>query len=228
MRAPVPAPAPSTRRRRRARTGGPLAAVLGALVLAGAAAFGATGSATAQPAPVELIRNGDFTGPLARGWSCEGEFVELERGVEGRPSADSYASCTQTVTVVPGTYYPFYAYVSGAYTFVTISDTGLGKGVETLWANGPEEKALATTIRVGDVREVRITFHGWYGQAPYRVSRVSMIGPMYPSGCESPTPGPTSTPGSPAPTSTKPCLPRPTTPPTGPGLPTPPPATTGA
>ncbi|MEV6979000.1 hypothetical protein [Kitasatospora sp. NPDC093806] len=194
------------RRARHAGAGGPLGAALGVLLLVGTAAAAATGSATAQPAPVEWIKNGDFSGPLERGWSCEGEFVQTAgQGVEGRPGGQSYAGCTQTVPVVPGTSYPFFARVSGAYAFVTVSGTGTGSGEETLWAPGPGEATLFTTLVIGDSHEVRVTFHGWYGQGPYQVSRVSMIGPMYPSGCESPTP----TPGTPAPTSTKPCMPRP-------------------
>ncbi|MER5352305.1 hypothetical protein ABT093_18495 [Kitasatospora sp. NPDC002551] len=204
-------------RPRHAYGGGRLGAVLGALALAGTAALAANGSATAQPAPLDWIKNGDFRYPLALGWSCDGEFVQTDLGVEGRPSGQDYAGCSQSVTVVPGTAYAFSAYVSGAYTFATISGTGTGTGEVTLWADGPETKSLATTLTIGNVHEVTVTFHGWYGQAPYRVSRVSMIGPMYPNECATATP----TPGVPAPTSTQPCLPRPTTPPTGPGVPTP-------
>ncbi|MFB7470155.1 hypothetical protein [Kitasatospora sp. NPDC056184] len=204
-------------RPRHAHRGSTLGAALGALLLAGTAALAAHGSATAQPAPLEWIKNGDFRHPLALGWSCEGEFVQTDRIVEGRPSGQDYAGCTQTVPVVADTSYTFSASMSGAYTFVTISGTGTGTGEVTLWEDGPSWKSLGTTLVIGKSSAVEVTFHGWYGQAPYRVSHVSMIGPMYPSGCEFPTP----TPGVPAQTSTKPCMPRPTTPPSGPGVPTP-------
>ncbi|MER7708118.1 hypothetical protein ABTX81_35170 [Kitasatospora sp. NPDC097605] len=208
----------SSRPRPRHARGAPLGAGLTAVVLAGTAALAAHGSATAQPAPLDWIKNGDFSGPLERGWSCRGEFVRTDQGIEGRPDGQDYAGCTQTVTVVPGTRYAFSARMSGAYTFVTVSGTGTDTGEVTLWDNGPASKSLATTLVIGDVHEVTVTFHGWYGQGPYQVQRVSMIGPMYPNECDFPTP----TPGSPAPTSTKPCMPRPTTPPSsGPGVPTP-------
>ncbi|GAA1401781.1 hypothetical protein GCM10009639_44550 [Kitasatospora putterlickiae] len=211
MRSHRPRPRP-----RHAAGARPLGAAAGALVLAAAAALAANGSATAQPAPLDWIKNGDFSGPLARGWNCQGEFVQTDQGVEGRPSGQDYAGCSQTVTVVPGTRYSFSAYMSGPYTFATISDPGTGTGDVILWDNGPNWKSLATTVLIGDnVHQVTVAFHGWYGQDPYRISRVSMIGPMYPDNC------PTPTPGTPAPTSTEPCLPRPTTPPSSPGVPLP-------
>lgn len=209
MRAPT--------RPRHAHRGSPLGAALGALVLAGTAALAVNGSAAAQPAPLEWIMNGDFRHPLALGWSCDGEFVQTGQVVEGRPSGQNYAGCSQTVSVVAGTRYSFSAYMAGAYTFATISGTGTGSGQVTLWADGPNWKSLATTLTIGNVNTVTVTFHGWYGQAPYQVGRVSMIGPMYPDECATITP----TPGSPAPTSTKPCMPRPTTPPSSPAAPTP-------
>ncbi|MFF2350524.1 hypothetical protein ACFVVL_12145 [Kitasatospora sp. NPDC058115] len=214
MRSPRPGSRPGPRH---ARAASPLGAALGVLLLAGTAALAANGAATAQPAPLDWIKNGDFRYPLALGWNCQGEFVQNGQTVEGRPSGTDYAGCTQSVTVVPGTRYQFSAYMSGPYTFVTISGTGTGTGEVTLWDSGPAMKSLATTLQIGDSQQVTVTFHGWYGQAPYQVSRVQMIGPMYPNECEFPTP----TPGVPAPTSTKPCMPRPTTPPTGPGVPTP-------
>ncbi|MFE6748547.1 hypothetical protein ACFVGM_22040 [Kitasatospora purpeofusca] len=203
-------------RPRRALGGNPFGAVLGALVLAGAAAAAANGSAAAQPAPVEWIKNGEFRDPLARGWTCEGEFTQTDRGVEGRPGEQSYAGCTQRVPVVAGTRYSFSASMAGAYTFVTVSGTGTGSGAVTLWADGPNWRSLATTLVIGNSREVTVTFHGWYGQGPYQVNRVSMIGPMYPDECATPSPAP-SVPGPsvPAPASTPPCLPRPADPPTG-------------
>ncbi|CAN3985082.1 hypothetical protein [Kitasatospora purpeofusca] len=198
-------------RPRHALGGNPRGAALGALVLAGAAAVAVNGSAVAQPAPVEWIKNSEFRDPLARGWSCEGEFTQTDRGVEGRPGEQSYAGCTQKVAVVAGTSYSFAASMAGAYTFVTVSGTGTGSGEVTLWADGPNWRSLATTLAIGNSHEVTVTFHGWYGQGPYQVNRVSMIGPMYPNECASPSP----TPGVPAPTSTRPCLPRPVAPPTG-------------
>ncbi|MFF2662705.1 hypothetical protein ACFVUH_35765 [Kitasatospora sp. NPDC058032] len=209
-------------RPRHAHRGSSVGAALGALVLAGTAALTAHGTATAQPAPLDWIQNGNFRHPLSLGWNCQGEFVQTGQIVEGRPSGTDYAGCTQTVPVVPGTRYQFSAYMSGPYTFVTISGTGTDTGEVTLWDSGTTFKSLATTLLIGDSRQVTVTFHGWYGQGPYQVSQVQMIGPIYPSECEFPTP----TPGVPAPTSTKPCMPRPSTPPTGPGVPTPTPTPT--
>ncbi|MGW4895251.1 hypothetical protein ACWEQL_23715 [Kitasatospora sp. NPDC004240] len=190
---------------------GPFGAAVGtlsALVLAGTAALatgGSAASAAAQPRPVEWVRNGDFQAPLAGSWTCDGDVTQLGRTVEGRPGAYDHAGCSQKVQVVSGATYDFSAYVSGAYSFVGVSGTGTGTGEVSLWANGPDGSALHASVAVGDVREVTVRFHGWYGQAPYRISRISLSGPRYPNPCVTvtPTPGPT-------PTTT--CLPPPAAP----------------
>ncbi|MFJ9693942.1 hypothetical protein [Kitasatospora sp. NPDC101183] len=207
-------------RARRAVGGSPFGAALGALVLAATAVLSLNVSATAQPAPLDWIKNGTFRDPLALGWSCDGEFVQTGQVVEGRPTGQNYAGCTQTVPVVPRTRYDFSAYMSGSYTFVTITGTGTGTGEVTRWADGPNWKSLYVDLEIGDVRDVTVTFHGWYGQGPFQVNRVWMIGPIYHNDCEFPT----AAPGSPTP-SASPCMPFPSGPPSSPGGPTPPPPT---
>ncbi|MED7951126.1 hypothetical protein PUR61_08275 [Streptomyces sp. BE20] len=202
----------SRSRSRHAHGGSPIGAALGALVLAGAAAFAAGSSASAQPAPLEWIRNGDFGSPLPHGWSCDGDVVQLARGVEGRPGSHDYAGCFQKVAVVAGTSYDFSAYVSGAYAFVRITGTGTGTGEVQLWADGAADwTGLRANVAIGNSHEVTVHFHGWYGQGPYRISRISLIGPMYPDPCATATPGPSGTPT---------CLPRPVAPSGGPEAPT--------
>ncbi|MCM2387185.1 hypothetical protein [Streptomyces albipurpureus] len=192
----------------------PLAAALGALALTGTAALFAGGSAVAQPAPVEWVRNGDFGSPLTNGWTCNGDVARLNQAVEGRPSEHDRAGCSQKVWVVPGTTYEFSAYVSGAYAFAGISGTGTGSGEVSLWATGSNGSGLRKTVAIGNVQEVTVHFHGWYGQAPYQISRISLIGPRYPDPCATVTP-------SPDPTGTPTCLPPPVAPPGIPDTPRP-------
>ncbi|KQV14523.1 MULTISPECIES: hypothetical protein [unclassified Kitasatospora] len=136
----------------------------------------------------------------------------LGAAVEGHPGGHDYAGCSQKVSVVAGTSYDFSAYVSGAYAFVRVTGTGTGSGEVQLWANGPDWTGLRTTVAVGNVHVVTVHFHGWYGQDRYRISRISLVGPMYPDPCATATAGPTSTPT---------CLPRPVAPSSAPDSPHP-------
>lgn len=190
------------------------AALLGAVALTGVAALASGGSAVAQPAPVEWIRNNDFRSPLATSWSCDGNVVRLDQAVEGRPGEYDRAGCSQKVPVVAGTTYEFSANVSGAYAFVSVSGTGTGSGEVSLWATGSHWSGLRGTVAIGNVNEVTVRFHGWYGQAPYQISRISLVGPRYPDPCATVTP-------SPEPTGSPTCLPPPVAPPSVPDTPRP-------
>ncbi|MFI5530652.1 hypothetical protein ACIA8O_19140 [Kitasatospora sp. NPDC051853] len=169
------------------------AVLFGALALTATATLVSGGPAVAQPPPLEWVRNGDFHDPLAAGWSCTGSVTVTDRIAEGRPGGQDYAGCSQKVSVVPRTGYDLSAQVSGSYAFVTVSGTGTGSGEVTRWADGPGWSGLFGTVEIGDVNEVTVTFHGWYGQGPYQVGRVSLVGPRYPNSCATASAGPTAT-----------------------------------
>ncbi|BAJ32837.1 MULTISPECIES: hypothetical protein [Kitasatospora] len=174
--------------RHRARGAGPLRAVLTAVLLAGTTVLAAQGSAAAGPAPREWVADGRFAAPLAEHWTCTGDVRQLGPGlVEGRPGAYDFAGCVQRLPM--GGKYDLTAVVSGAYAFVGVSDGTTGPGTH-LWSNDPETRVLRATIDVPAGAEVY--FHGWYGQGPYQVSYVSLVGPIVPDPCStwSPTPTP--------------------------------------
>ncbi|MFJ8042455.1 hypothetical protein ACIRBX_18385 [Kitasatospora sp. NPDC096147] len=179
------------------------AALLGALALTApaTAALLAGGSAAAQPPPREWVAGGEFDSPLSDHWSCTGEVTVTDGSAEGRPGSHDLAGCSQRVPVPSNARYDLSAVVSGAYAFVTVSGTGTGSGAVTLWADGPDRTTLSGSVEVGATDGVTLTFHGWYGQGPFRIDRVSLTGPRYPDVCFTPTgPWPPSPSPSPSPT----------------------------
>ncbi|MFC8721314.1 hypothetical protein [Kitasatospora sp. NPDC057198] len=167
MRAPV-----SHRRHHRQRERAPLGALASFALLTATAGFALLGTGSAA-ATQEAVRDGSFLRPLTDNWTCDGDVRRLAQGVEGRPGGFDFAGCSQQVEVRPYTTYDLTADVSGAYAFVGVS----GGEVENtyLWANGAERTRLHTVVRTGGTtRTLTVYFHGWYGQGPYQVQRVSL------------------------------------------------------
>ncbi|GAA2090973.1 hypothetical protein GCM10009759_15040 [Kitasatospora saccharophila] len=159
---------------RRQRERLPLGTLATAALLTATGGFVLFGPGSAQAAQ-ETVRDGSFARPLPDNWTCEGDVRRLDQGqgVEGRPGGYDYAGCTQQVTVKPYTSYDLTADVSGAYAFVGV--TGGEAETTYLWANGPERTGLHTVVRTGGTtRTLTVYFHGWYGQGPYQVRRVSL------------------------------------------------------
>ncbi|MFD7733043.1 hypothetical protein ACFV6F_21960 [Kitasatospora phosalacinea] len=167
MRAPV-----SHRHRHRHRGRVPLGALASFALLTATAGFALLGTGSAAAAQ-EAVRDGSFLRPLTDNWTCGGDVSRLAQGVEGRPGGYDFAGCSQQVEVRPYTTYDLTADVSGAYAFVGV--TGDGAESTYLWANGPEPTRLHTVVRTGGTtRTLTVYFHGWYGQGPYQVRRVSL------------------------------------------------------
>ncbi|MEE1822189.1 hypothetical protein PUR61_08270 [Streptomyces sp. BE20] len=178
------------------------------LGLAAALALGgstlAPAASAASPLPnVELIVNGRFDSyPWI--WDCEANAsrstVPHQHHITGRPTATSYAGCTQKVRVQPDSRYTLNASVRGSYAFVGASGAG-GESAAT-WSNESEWNTLTVEVATGpDTTELTVYFHGWYEQAPFSVRGVSFVGPgIPPSPCGEPDPQTASPgPGSPSP-----------------------------
>ncbi|MGW4645923.1 hypothetical protein [Kitasatospora sp. NPDC004289] len=178
------------------------AALLGAVALA-LVGLVTVVPAAAEPPRQQVVRNGDFAEPLSSGWSCTGDVTLTDRIVEGRPGPHEQAGCTQAVRVVPGSTYELTAEVSGSYAFVTVE--GVPKvpdGKVTRWADGPGWTTLTATVSVVAVNQVILSFHGWYGQGPFRIGRIAMTDVTAPGACVLTTPAwpPSPTVSSPRPT----------------------------
>ncbi|QKW23364.1 hypothetical protein HUT16_33565 [Kitasatospora sp. NA04385] len=199
MRAPVLRRHRPRSRSRRAGDGLPVAAVLGAVALAAATTLGLGGSASAEPPRIEVIGDGTFTAaPAHTGtpehWLCQDD-VSLHddpadgRRLEGSPTPDDTAWCVQRVTVLPNSTYTLSASVRGSYVFLGTEGGAPGETVQN-WTNGPDWKVLGLTVTTGpETTSLVVRLHGWYGQAPYQVRWVSMVGPgVLPSWCVPPSP----------------------------------------
>ncbi|MGW4803246.1 hypothetical protein [Kitasatospora sp. NPDC004272] len=203
-------------RSRRAGDGLPAAAAIGAVALAATATLGLGGPASStEPPRIEVLGNGTFTAPLEytgtpTGWLCQQNVLRSYnqyRGywLEGSPAADELAWCTQRVAVLPNSTYTLSADVRGPYVFLGTEGGGPGETVQS-WSNDPDWNLLTVTVTTGpDASSLLVRLHGWYGQAPYQVKRVSMVGPgVLPTWCAPRSPGSSpSTPPPSAPPSTR-------------------------
>ncbi|BAJ32836.1 MULTISPECIES: hypothetical protein [Kitasatospora] len=211
----------------------PLGAVAATALLLATGGFAALGSGSAQAAQ-EVVRDGSFLQPLADNWTCAGDVSRTGQGIEGRPGGFDFAGCTQQVEVKPYTTYDLTADVSGAYAFVGVT----GGEFETVsqWADGPEQTRLHAVVSTsGTTHTLTVYFHGWYGQGPYQVRRVSLYDsstslPACPDMTGMPPSSPRQSPPTPSrtstPTSLAPALAQ--TIPPSPGASSPPPPTSAA
>ncbi|MFF4344941.1 chitinase [Kitasatospora sp. NPDC001540] len=191
MRALPPRPQP-VRRPGRALLAGLVAASTG---LAGLLMAG-TGTATADVAPnVNVIANGDFSaGNHISPWTCGPTVTAVDNAatgwdLQGSPAGTDYANCSQSVTVLPNSTYTLSAVVQGGYVFAGV--TGTGGTDPSTWSSNSGWNTLSSTFTTGaSTTSVSVWFHGWYGQTPFTVDKVSLVGPG--TGA-SPSPSPTGT-----------------------------------
>ncbi|MFD8594986.1 carbohydrate binding domain-containing protein [Kitasatospora sp. NPDC059646] len=186
------APARTTRRpRARHRDGLPIGIAAGALALA-AAGIGPAAPATAALPTVDVVVNGHFDqGNRMTAWSCDpGQVLPPSDAfgqLAGHPTDTGTAGCTQTVNVEPNSSYRLSARVSGPYVFAGV--TGSGTTDLTLWSNQADWNVLSGTVTTGpDTRALKVYFHGWYQQGPYRISSFELWGPGQPRNSCVPTP----------------------------------------
>ncbi|MFG2698674.1 chitinase [Kitasatospora sp. NPDC048407] len=161
-----------------------------------------TGTGTATAADVDVIRNGDFSaGDHITPWACGPTVTAVNNSttgwdLQGTPAGSDYANCSQQVAVLPNSTYTLSAVVQGSYVF--LGATGTGGTDPSTWSSNTGWNTLSSTFTTGaGTTSVQVWFHGWYGQPPYLVDKVSMVGP----GTGSPSPsssGPTSVSPSPS------------------------------
>ncbi|QKW19565.1 chitinase [Kitasatospora sp. NA04385] len=177
MRAPQPRP------HRRPRTGRALLAglVAASTGLAGLLMAG-TGTATAAAPNVNVVANGDFSaGNHISPWTCGPTVTAVNNAatgwdLQGSPAGTDYANCSQSVTVLPNSTYTLTATVQGSYVFAGV--TGTGGTDPSVWSSNSGWNNLTSTFTTGaSTTSVSVWFHGWYGQTPFTVDKVSLVGP---------------------------------------------------
>nr|WP_203587343.1 glycoside hydrolase family 18 protein [Actinospica acidiphila] len=147
-----------------------------ALPLAGA------GQATA--ADVNNAKNAGFESGLS-GWTCSansGAVVSSPvhggtAALKATPAGQDNARCSQTVAVRPDSTYRLTGWVRGGYAYLGVTGTGT-TDVSTWTPDSSAWKQLSTSFSTGsNTTSVTVYTHGWYGQQPYYVDDLSVLGP---------------------------------------------------
>ncbi|MFF7318185.1 chitinase [Streptomyces albogriseolus] len=155
-----------------------------ALVSALALALPLAGAGLATAADVNNAKNAGFESGLS-GWTCSansGSVVSSPvhggaAALKATPAGQDNARCSQTVAVRPNSTYQLTGWVQGGYTYLGVTGTG-ATDVSTWTPDSSTWKQLSTSFSTGSsTTSVTVYTHGWYGQQPYYVDDVSVLGP---------------------------------------------------
>lgn len=155
-----------------------------ALVSALALALPLAGAGQATAADVNNAKNAGFESGLS-GWTCSansGSVVSSPvhggaAALKATPAGQDNARCSQTVAVRPNSTYQLTGWVQGGYTYLGVTGTG-ATDVSTWTPDSSTWKQLSTSFSTGsNTTSVTVYTHGWYGQQPYYVDDVSVLGP---------------------------------------------------
>ncbi|MFI9312898.1 chitinase [Streptomyces althioticus] len=165
-----------------------------ALVSALALALPLAGAGQATAADVNNAKNAGFESGLS-GWTCSansGAVVSSPvhggaAALKATPAGQDNARCSQTVAVRPDSTYRLTGWVQGGYAYLGVTGTGT-TDVSTWTPDSPTWKQLSTSFSTGsNTTSVTVYTHGWYGQQPYHVDDVSVLGPDGGGGDPEPT-----------------------------------------
>ncbi|MDN3269896.1 glycoside hydrolase family 18 protein [Streptomyces sp. MA15] len=163
------------------RGGRPWAA---ALVSALALALPLAGAGQATAADVNNAKNAGFESGLS-GWTCSANSGSVvpspvhggSAALKATPAGQDNARCSQTVAVRPDSTYRLSGWVRGGYAYLGVTGTGT-TDVSTWTPDSTSWKQLSTSFSTGaGTTSVTVYTHGWYGQQPYYVDDVSVLGP---------------------------------------------------
>ncbi|MEV5465468.1 glycoside hydrolase family 18 protein [Streptomyces griseoincarnatus] len=155
-----------------------------ALVSALALALPLAGAGQATAADVNNAKNAGFESGLS-GWTCSansGSVVSSPvhggaAALKATPAGQDNARCSQTVAVRPNSTYQLAGWVQGGYAYLGVTGTGT-TDVSTWTPDSSAWKQLSTSFSTGsNTTSVTVYTHGWYGQQPYHVDDVSVLGP---------------------------------------------------
>ncbi|MEU0912364.1 glycoside hydrolase family 18 protein [Streptomyces althioticus] len=155
-----------------------------ALVSALALALPLAGAGQATAADVNNAKNAGFESGLS-GWTCtanSGAVVSSPvhggaAALKATPAGQDNARCSQTVAVRPNSTYRLTGWVQGGYSYLGVTGTGT-TDVSTWTPDSSAWKQLSTSFSTGsNTTSVTVYTHGWYGQQPYYVDDVSVLGP---------------------------------------------------
>ncbi len=97
--------------------------------------------------------------------------------LKATPAGQDNARCSQTVAVRPNSTYRLTGWVQGGYAYLGVTGTGT-TDVSTWTPDSSTWKQLSTSFSTGaNTTSVTVYTHGWYGQQPYYVDDLSVLGP---------------------------------------------------
>ncbi|MFJ8183299.1 chitinase [Streptomyces sp. NPDC096105] len=155
-----------------------------ALVSAMALALPLAGAGQATAADVNNAKNAGFESGLS-GWTCSANSGSVvpspvhggSAALKATPAGQDNARCSQTVAVRPDSTYRLSGWVRGGYAYLGVTGTGT-TDVSTWTPDSTSWKQLSTSFSTGaGTTSVTVYTHGWYGQQPYYVDDVSVLGP---------------------------------------------------
>ncbi|CAL9550731.1 Exochitinase 1 [Streptomyces sp. enrichment culture] len=155
-----------------------------ALVSALALALPLAGAGQATAADVNNAKNAGFESGLS-GWTCSANSGAVvpspvhggSAALKATPAGQDNARCSQTVAVRPNSTYQLTGWVQGGYAYLGVTGTGT-TDVSTWTPDSSSWKQLSTSFSTGsNTTSVTVYTHGWYGQQPYYVDDVSVLGP---------------------------------------------------
>ncbi|MEU4390435.1 glycoside hydrolase family 18 protein [Kribbella sp. NPDC023855] len=162
------------------RTHRPHSAVIPVLLACLLAVAAVVLTSSASSAATNLVTNGTFeTGTLA-GWSCTAGSGAAVSGsartgtyaLQGSPTSNDNARCSQSVSVKPSSTYTLSAWVKGSNVYL-----GADGGTST-WTSSTGWAQLTTTFTTSaSASTVTVYLHGWYGLPAYQADDVVLDGP---------------------------------------------------
>ncbi len=162
------------------RTYRPHSAVIPVLLALFLAIGGLLLATRTSSAATNLVTNGTFeTGTLA-GWSCtagsgaavSGSARSGSYALQGSPTSNDNARCSQSVSVKPSSTYTLSAWVKGSNVYL-----GADGGTST-WTSSTGWAQLTTTFTTSaSASTVTVYLHGWYGLPAYQADDVVLDGP---------------------------------------------------
>ncbi|MFI8203293.1 chitinase [Streptomyces sp. NPDC085937] len=142
------------------------------------------GAGQASAADVNNAKNAGFESGLSN-WTCSANSGSVvpspvhggSAALKATPAGQDNARCSQTVAVRPGSTYRLTGWVQGGYAYLGVTGTGT-TDVSTWTPDSGSWKQLSTSFSTGaNTTSVTVYTHGWYGQQPYYVDDVSVLGP---------------------------------------------------
>jgi chitinase len=146
-------------------------------VLALAGVLLVTGTSSAA---TNLVSNGTFETGTLSGWSCSAGTGAAVSGsahggtwaLQGTPTSNDIARCSQSISVQPSSTYTLSAWVKGSNVYL-----GADGGTST-WSTNDAWNQLTTTFTTSaSATTVTVYTHGWYGVPAYQADDIILDGP---------------------------------------------------